>query len=491
MTLNPVADDFVNLLRAEIPAATFKSTAPHYLEDPRGISPGTAGQVVAPASVNEVSAIISRANAARIAVVPFGGGTGLVGGQLIPHGPTPLVLSLERMNAIRDVRADDNTMIVEAGAILHDVRAAAEIADRLFPLSLTSQGSCEIGGNLATNAGGVNVLRYGSARDLCLGLEAVLPDGRIWHGLTRLRKDNTGYDLKNLLIGSEGTLGVITAASLRLYPRPEREGAALMVVKDPKAAVALLAIARELIGECVSAFELINGTGLEFLSETMPDVRQPFSDIPDWAVLIDIGLAGGADPAESLARIYETGTQAGLVSDGLVAQSEAQRQAFWSLRDAIPEANKHIGPIASHDISLPIGSINAFIKKGAEVIASKGDFRINVFGHLGDGNLHYNVFPARGRQKSDYPGISENIKRIVYDLVAEFDGSFSAEHGVGRLKVEELERYADPAKLSAMRAIKAALDPNGIMNPGAILRRTVGRSSQQNAPPGDWRSVSM
>ncbi|MGR3341728.1 MAG: FAD-binding oxidoreductase [Paracoccaceae bacterium] len=470
MTLSPVTDAFVNLLRGEIPAAAGKSTAPHYLEDPRGIMSGTAGQVIAPANVDEVSAIITHANAARVGIVPFGGGTGLVGGQLMPKGPAPLVLSLERMNAIREVRAEDNAMIVEAGAILQDVRAAAENADRLFPLSLASQGSCRIGGNLATNAGGVNVLRYGTARDLCLGLEAVLPDGQIWHGSKRLRKDNTGYDLKNLLIGSEGTLAVITAASLRLYPRSSREGAALMVVKNPAAAIELLAIAGRHVGDGVSAFELINGTGLEFLSETMPDVRQPFSETPEWAALIDIGLAGGADPGEALARIYETGAQAGLVNDGLVAQSEAQRQAFWSLRDAIPEANKHIGPVASHDISLPLGSIRAFIKKGAEVIATKGDFRVNCFGHLGDGNLHYNVFPARGRQKTDYPGKQDEINRLIYDLVAEFGGSFSAEHGVGRMKVSELERYADPAKLAAMRAIKAALDPNGIMNPGAVLR---------------------
>jgi FAD/FMN-containing dehydrogenase len=470
MTLNAVTDDFVNVLRGEIPAAAFKATAPLYLEDPRGITHGTAGQVVAPATVAQVSAIVTLANAARVAIVPFGGGTGLVGAQLMPNGPAPLVLSLERMNAIRDVRVQDNVMIVEAGAILHDVRAAAESVGRLFPLSLASQGSCRIGGNLATNAGGVNVLRYGNARDLCLGLEAVLPDGQIWHGLRRLRKDNTGYDLKNLLIGAEGTLGVITAAALRLYPRPEREGAALMVVSDAAAAVALLGIAARQVGEAVSAFELISGTGLEFLRETRPDFRQPFSDIPKWSVLIDIGLPGGADPGEALAQIYETGAQAGLVSDGLVAQNQAQRQAFWAMRDAIPEANKRIGPVASHDISLPIGSIGDFVKNGAQVIAAKGEFRINCFGHLGDGNLHYNVFPARGRAKSDYPGMGESIKRAVYDLVAEFDGSFSAEHGIGRMKVAELERYGDPAKLAAMQAIKAALDPNGIMNPGAVLR---------------------
>ena len=469
MTLNPVTETFLNRLRKHLPGAAFKDTAPHYLSDPRGIATGQAGQVFAPANVGEVSTIVSAANEARIPVVPFGGGTGLVGGQLMPDGPAPIVLSLERMSAIRDVSPDDNVMIVEAGAILQDVQTAAENANRLFPLSLASQGSCRIGGNLATNAGGVNVLRYGNARDLCLGLEAVLPNGEIWHGLKRLRKDNTGYDLKNLLIGAEGTLGVITAASLRLFPRPTREGAALMVVEGPKAAIDLLAIAGGIVGNNISAFELIHGTGLEFLAETMPQIRQPFNKPPLWSVLIDLGLAGDSDPNEKLAKIFTAGQDAGLVSDGLVAQNQEQRQEFWAIRETIPLANKLIGPVASHDISLPIGSIDAFIKKASEVIGKTGDFRINSFGHLGDGNLHFNVFPAKGQAKDDYPGMGNKIKRIVYNLVVEFNGSFSAEHGIGRMKTTELQRYADPAKLAAMRAIKTALDPNGIMNPGVIF----------------------
>jgi len=262
---------------------------------------------------------------------------------------------------------------------------------------------------------------------------------------------------------------VITAASLRLFPIPEKSGCALMVVRDPAAAQGLLAVAGRHAGDAISAFELINGTGLDFLSETFPDLRQPFTDHPDWSVLIDIGMTGGADPDRILQDIFEEAARAVLVSDGLIAQNQAQRQSFWSVRETIPLANKAIGAIASHDISLPLGAIPDFINKGAQAIGKAGNFRINCFGHLGDGNLHYNVFPARGDEKPDDPNLGDDIRRMVHDLVAEFDGSFSAEHGIGRLKTAELERYGDPAKLTAMRAIKSALDPNAILNPGAVL----------------------
>jgi len=343
--------------------------------------------------------------------------------------------------------------------------------DRLYPLSIASKGSARIGGVLATNAGGVNVLRYGNARDLCLGLEAVLPDGQIWHGLKRLRKDNTGYDLRDLLIGAEGTLGVITAATLRLAPRPAAEGTALMVVDSPKAALKLLAMAQDHMGEGINAFELMHRMGFAFLAETLPDLRQPFETPPEWTVLIDVGLARGLDPADALEALFAEALQAGLVSDGMIAQSEAQRHSFWDLREQIPEANRRIGSVSSHDISVPLGAMADFIEKGAEAIAALGTFRINCFGHLGDGNLHYNVFPAPGHSRNDHLEQRDSIKRAVHDLVDEMGGSVSAEHGVGRLKVDDLERYSDPTKLSAMRAIKAALDPVGIMNPGAVLRR--------------------
>ena len=474
MTLTPVDPAIVARLRSLLPAVAFREAAPHYLEEPRGRWAGQAGVVLAPGSVAEVSTVIGAAHGARVPVVPYGGGTGLVGGQIAPDGPAPILLSLERMRDVRGVYPEENVMIVEAGAILSDVHDAAENVDRLFPLSIAAKGSARIGGLLSTNAGGVNVLRYGNARDLCLGLEAVLPDGQIWHGLKRLRKDNTGYDLRNLLIGAEGTLGVITAASLKLSPRPAGEGTALMVVDSPNAALSLLDMARDHMGEAVSAFELMHRTGLEFLAETLPDLRQPFDAPPEWLVLIDVGLARGLDPAGVLEALFADAVEAGLVTDGMIAQSETQRQEFWALRESIPIANRRIGSVSSHDISVPLGAIPDFIVKGGEVIAGLGDFRINCFGHLGDGNLHYNVFPMPGKTREDHLEQREAIKRAVHDLVDSMGGSVSAEHGVGRLKVEDLERYGDPAKLSAMRAIKAALDPAGIMNPGAILRGSEG-----------------
>jgi len=470
MSLNPVTPAFIADLEAALPESAIRETAPHYLEEPRGRWHGQAGVVVAPQDTAQVAAVIRAAAAARVPVVPYGGGTGLVGGQLAPDGPAPVVLSLERMRAVRAIHPRENLMLVEAGAILSDVHDAAAEAGLLFPLSIAAKGSARIGGLLATNAGGVNVLRYGNARELCLGLEAVLPDGQIWHGLKRLRKDNTGYDLKDLLIGAEGTLGVITAATLRLVPRPAGEGTALMVVESPAAALDLLSLARDHMGEGVSAFELIHRAGLDFLAETLPDIRQPFAEAPEWFVLVDIGLARGLDPATALETLFAEGLEAGLVSDGMIAQSEAQRHDFWELREQIPEANRLIGALNSHDISLPLEAIPDFIARAPEHIGRLGPFRINCFGHLGDGNLHYNVFPAQGQRREDHLGARDAIQRCVHDLVHEMGGSVSAEHGIGRLKVGDLERYGDPAKLSAMPAIKSALDPLGIMNPGAVLR---------------------
>jgi FAD/FMN-containing dehydrogenase len=466
---NPVSEAFEADLRSQLPAAAFRPIAEAYLEDPRGGAPGLAGLVVAPGSAEEVATVIRAAGAARVPVVPIGGGTGLVRGQVYGEGPAPLLLTLERMNRIRAVYPEENVIVAEGGAILAEVQAAAEEAGRLFPLSLASEGSARIGGLLGTNAGGVNVLRYGNARELCLGLEAVLPDGSLWHGLKRLRKDNTGYDLRNLLIGAEGTLGVITAASLRLFPRPAAEGTALLVVPGPEAALELLALANDLAGGGISAFELISGQGLKFLAEKMPEVRQPFAEVPEWSVLVDLGLGAGQAPDEVLEAIFAAGFEAELVSDGVVAQSEQQRAEFWHMREAIPEANKRIGAISSQDVSLPLSRLPEFIRRGPEVLAQVGEFRINCFGHLGDGNLHYNAYPPEGQTRDERIGDKARVQRAVHDLVHEMDGSISAEHGIGRLKAADLQHYGDPAKLAAMRAIKTALDPQGIMNPGAVL----------------------
>jgi len=467
--LNPADDRFRALLAEEMEEDCFRPVTPAYLEDPRGNLEGKAGLVLAPRNVQEVAAIVRLCADNRVPIVPFGGGTGLVGGQIMTDGPDPVVLSLERMKAIREVLPLENTIVVEAGATLMAVQDAAEEAGLLFPLSLAAEGTCQIGGNLATNAGGVNVLRYGNTRDLCLGIEAVLPDGQIWNGLTRLRKDNTGFDLRNLLIGSEGALGIITAASLKLFPRPSSNATSMMAVESPEAALKLLQRARKLAGDAISAFELIQGSGLEFLSDTMPDLRLPFDETPEWAVLIDLGLHEGQNGENILMDLFEFDLEAGLVHDGLIAQSEKQRADFWHAREHIPEANRLIGAVTNNDISLPLGNIPAFIEAASQKIHKTTPLRINCFGHLGDGNLHFNIFPPRGETRDAHMHLKPRVENLVYDLVKELQGSFSAEHGIGRIKVEALKTYADPAKLSALTAIKHALDPKGIMNPGAVL----------------------
>lgn len=468
--LNPADDTFRAGLAGALPEAAFRPLEPRYLEEPRGRFRAASGLLVAPASAAEVAAVVRACAAARVGIVPYGGGTGLVGGQILEDGPAPVILSLERMRAIRARHAEENLLVAEAGCILAEVQEAAAGIGRLFPLSLASEGSARIGGLLATNAGGTGVLRYGNARELCLGLEAVLPDGSIWHGLKRLRKDNTGYDLRNLLIGAEGTLGVITAATLRLFPRPAATGAALLAVASPAAALELLALAGEMTSGNVSAFEIMHGQGLRFLAEKLPELRQPFAEPPDWTVLVELGLPAGLAPDSVLEDLFAAAAEAGLVSDGVIAASGAQRESFWALREGLPEANRRIGAVASHDISVPLGRIAEFIARAPAEVARIDRFRINCFGHVGDGNLHWNLFPMPGRDRAEHAHQREAIGRAVHDLVHELGGSISAEHGIGRLKVAELERYGDPAKLAAMRAIKRALDPSGIMNPGAVLR---------------------
>jgi FAD/FMN-containing dehydrogenase len=462
--LNPADAAFLDSL----PQHLLRPVAPADVEEPRGRWTGQGGAVAMPRTPEDVAQILRACASARVGVVPRAGGTGLVGGQLMPEGPVPLLLSMERMARIRAVHADEAVIEAEAGVILSDVHAAAEGVGRIFPLTLASQGSARIGGLLGTNAGGVNVLRYGNTRDLVLGVEAVLADGSILHGLKRLRKDNTGYDLRHLLIGSEGTLGIITAASLRLFPRPATEGAALLAVERPEAALSLLALAEARLPGMISAFELIHRQGLDFLRETLPQVRQPFDEPPEWSVLIDLGLPHGIDPQEALVDLVEAA--GALVQDGVIAQSGNQRAELWALRESIPLANRRIGAVSSHDIALPPSLFPAFIAEANAALARIDRFRINCFGHLGDGNLHYNVFPCSGRSRADHDHQREAVKTCVHDIVHRMGGSVSAEHGIGRLKVKDLERYAEPAKLAAMRAIKTALDPMGILNPGAVLR---------------------
>ena len=456
--------ELISELEAKLGAGGVRAVEPRDIEEPRGLFKGQAAAVLRPANTAEVSLVLAACNAARVPVVPLGGGTGLVGGQVMVEGPVPVLLSLERMAAIREISAENNTMTVEAGAVLADIHTGAEGAGRMFPLRLASEGSCRIGGNLATNAGGVNVLRYGNTRALCMGLEAVLADGTVMGGLKRLRKDNTGYDMRDLMIGSEGSLGVITAAVLRLYPVPAARHTAFVAAPTPKAAPGLLHALEGVLPGAVTGFELMHQTGFDFLAETGFSLKPPL-EADDWTVLLEI--SGAAGLAEVLETALAEALNSGQITDAVITQNEAQRAHFWAIRETIPEANKRIGSISSHDISVPVSEVPAFIGRARKAVPAK--LRINCFGHMGDGNLHYNIFPPLGENRADYAGRREELARVIFDIVAEFGGSFSAEHGVGRLKVDDLERYGDAGRLVAMRRIKTALDPVGIMNPGAVL----------------------
>lgn len=465
--LNPADTAFADRLNAA--GITTRAATPAYLEEQRGKFTGISEIVALPETTEEVATVVRLCAEVRVGLIPFGGGTGLVAGQVAPEGPPPLILSLERLNRIRAVHPLENTLVTEAGVTLATLHAAAEEADRLFPLTYASKDSARIGSALAVNSGGLNVLRYGTARDLCLGVEAVLPSGDIFHGLKRLRKDNTGYDLRNLLIGSEGTLGIITAAALKLHPRPSQTATAFIAVESPEAALKLLSLFQDRTGGTVSAFELISGQSFAFLRQTHPEIRLPFDTDPAWAVLVELGTGPGIDPEALLADVFETALDAALAHDARLAQSGQQQAEFWAVRETIPEANRRIGAIASHDIALPLGEVPDFLKEADERIPALFPMRINAFGHLGDGNLHYNVFPPPGETNAAYKDRAAEATRLIHDLVMARDGTFSAEHGVGRAKVADLMRYGDPVKLATMRTIKQALDPLGIMNPGAVL----------------------
>ncbi|MBL1437610.1 MAG: FAD-binding oxidoreductase [Rhodobacteraceae bacterium] len=456
--------ELITELEAKLGAGAVRAVEPRDIEEPRGLFKGQAAAVLRPANTAEVSLVLAACNAARVPVVPLGGGTGLVGGQVMADGPVPLLLSLERMVEIREISPENNTMTVEAGAVLADIHTAAEGAGRMFPLRLASEGSCRIGGNLATNAGGVNVLRYGNARALCMGLEAVLADGTVIGGLKRLHKDNTGYDMRDLMIGSEGSLGVITAAVLRLYSMPEARHTAFVAVPSPKAALGLLHALEGAMAGAVTGFELIHRAGFDFLLETGFDLRPPMAN--EWCVLLEI--SGAASLSELLENVLAMALESGQVTDAVIAQNETQRTHFWALRETIPEANKRIGAISSHDISVPVSDVPAFIESARKAVPA--GLRVNCFGHMGDGNLHYNVFPPKGKNRSEYADQRADIARTIFDIVDEFHGSFSAEHGVGRLKVDDLQRYGDAGRINAMRRIKMALDPVGIMNPGVVIK---------------------
>jgi FAD/FMN-containing dehydrogenase len=442
-----------------------------YLKEWRDLYSGRTPMVLRPSNVSEVSAILKLAHAERVAIVPQGGNTGLVGGQ-IPFGSgNEIVLSLDRMKAIRAVDAAGNTLIAEAGASLKSVQDAAAAANRLFPLSLGSEGTCQIGGNIATNAGGIHVLHYGTMRDLVLGVEAVFPGGEVLNGLKALRKDNTGYDLKSLLIGSEGTLGVVTAASLKLFPRPAEVTTAFAGCPSLDAVAQLFSRVFESAGPMLNAFELIPRTLLGFLFEHMPQFRDPLAAVHPWYVLLEIASPLPEGLAERVTMaLLEDALEKGLVADAAVAASEAQAQDLWRMREALSEVQKFEGGSIKHDVSVPVSSIPAFIAEANEAAGRLiPGARPVPFGHFGDGNIHYNVTQPKGADKAAFLARWDEVVDAVHGIVLRLGGSISAEHGIGRMKARALEGVKSEAELAMMRRIKAAFDPRGILNPGKLL----------------------
>ena len=431
-------------------------TAP-YLTDWRKQFRGPAECVVRPATTPEVSVVVRLCAEAGIAIVPQGGNTGLSGGSVPTGKQREIVLSLARMNRIRQLDALNDTLTAEAGCVLADIQRAAGDAGRLFALSLAAEGSCQIGGNLSTNAGGVNVLRYGNARDQVLGLEAVLPDGRVWDGLRGLRKDNTGYDLKQLFIGAEGTLGIITTAVLKLHPKPTASATAWIAVEDPRRAVELLSHLRNACGDRLTAFELLSKACTDAVFVHRPEIRDPLPG-GSWHLLVELSDSGASEVLQDrLVQALDTR----LASAAVVAKSNAESKTLWRIRETVPEAQF---ANVKHDISVAISKVPEFIERASAAIgAAYPGVAIYCFGHVGDGNLHYNVGDAALLARR------AEVNRIVYDEVAALEGSISAEHGLGQLKREEITRHKDPLELEMMRAVKHALDPRGLMNPGKVI----------------------
>lgn len=448
-----------------------------WTDDPSDIAPwltewrnrwkGNTPLMLTPRSTEEVAKLISICAEHRVAIVPQGGDTGLVGGQ-IPFGE--VLLSTRKLRAVRDVTPLDDAMTVEAGITLLEAQRAAEAAGRRFPLSLAAEGTATIGGVISTNAGGTQVVRYGMMRDLVLGLEAVMPNGEIFHGLKRLRKDNTGYDLKQLLIGAEGTLGVVTAATLKLFPIMRSRATAVVGLDSAHAAIELLARAKAETGGGVEAFELMKRIGVEFALKHIPDTREPLETTPPWYVLIELasGEPGAAEAA--LERLLGDAFEAGLITDAAIAQNDAQRAAFWKVREEQSAAQKPEGGGWKHDVSVPVSRIADFLDEASAAVERfEPGVRISAFGHVGDGNMHYDILCPPGVEHAAFIGRWMQGSEVVHDVVARYNGSISAEHGLGRLKTEEARRYKTPLEVATMQAVRAAIDPLRIMNPAVLF----------------------
>jgi len=442
-----------------------------YLVERRDLYKGRAAAVLKPASTAEVAALMRIAHETGTPVVPQGGNTGLVGGQIPFETGDEVILSLQRMNRILALDPANNTLTVEAGVTLAAAQAAAEDADRLFPLSLASEGSCQIGGNLATNAGGTAVLHYGNARDLVLGLEVVLADGRIWESLKGLRKDNTGYDLKQVFLGSEGTLGIITGAVLKLFPRPRAMATGFVAVPDVEAAVKLLRLADAATGGLVTSFELIPRIGIDFVAKHLPGASNPLRAPSPWYVLIE--LSAGDDSgalASSFEALLGDAMEKGLVTDAALASSQAQRAAFWRMRESMSDVQKLEGGSIKHDVSVPVSAVAEFIARATKAVeAALPGIRPVPFGHVGDGNIHFNLSQPVGADKAAYLARWDEMSTIVHGIVRELGGSISAEHGIGRMKRDEIAATKSPVEMELMRTLKRALDPKWILNPGKVV----------------------
>ena len=432
---------------------------------------GRAAAVVKPANTEEVSRVVALLADARVGIVPQGGNTSMCGGSVPDTSGRQVIVNLSRMNRVRAVDPENNTMTVEAGCVLATLQALAEQHGRLFPLSLGAEGSCEIGGNLSTNAGGTGVLRYGNTRELVLGLEVVLPDGRIWNGLRALRKDNTGYDMKHLFVGAEGTLGIITAAVLKLFPRPRSIATAFVAIETPAAAVRLLSHLRERVGDRVTGFELISRLCIELVLRHIPGSRDPLPGGHPWHVLVELS---DSTEGSALERLLEdalgAAAEAGILVDATIAASGAQRAELWKLRENISEAQKLDSVSVKHDVAVPVSRVPDLIEQASARLKERFPaIRIVAFGHVGDGNIHYNCSSAERQDAKEFFAQAPEVNHIVYEVVNALNGSISAEHGLGVLKVDEIKRYKSVLELDMMRAIKKTLDPLGIMNPGKVL----------------------